>query len=152
MPEADGGALARGQFAGVELPDRRHLFFRDGETGELVPLMRRAVAAVCSRHCQADQQPQLVRQYGEFRHRLEVITRHPPELLRMREGMQAVDVGPEALPAASRPRLECRAQLLKRGNGNDRIPGCAHRAWCSIIFAGHHTRVMFQTSFNFVPD
>src|SRR5262249_13085503 len=103
LAEADGGALARGQFAAIGLPDRRHLLFRDAETGGLVRLRRPAVpAVVCGRPRQADQASQLVRQYGEFRHRLEVIPRRAAELLGMRERVEAVDVDPETLFAASR--------------------------------------------------
>ena len=82
--------------------------------------MRGAVAAVVGGgDCKADQQSQFVGQSREPRNRLEIVPRRPAERLGMGESVQAVDIDPEPLPAASRTLSKGRAQLIEGGDRDD---------------------------------
>jgi len=119
LREADRGPLACSQRIAVGLPDRPGLRFGYAKPGELVALVRGAVAAVVGGgDYEAEQQSQFVGQSREPRNRLEIVPRRPAGPLGMGESVQAVDIDPEPLPAASRTLSKGRAQLIKRrGSG-----------------------------------
>src|SRR6516162_1108742 len=78
--------LACSQRIAVGLPNRPDLRFGYAKPGELVALVRGAVAAVVGGgDCEADQQSQFVGQSREPRNRLEIVPRCPAERLGMGE-------------------------------------------------------------------